>query len=204
MKKPSKETNLKELCKIAIENGASRAKIIDSGMVVVDERVHLKCRYPPCVHYGKNLLCPPYTPSAKNFKGCLARYKHAIIVQIDVPIMAEISNHIRNGGAKLTELRKAENLFIRREDWKRLHAIVSAVERESFKKGYYFSLGLGAGNCKLCKTCNPKLPCKKPWEARPSMEAVGIDVYKTAQNSGLEFKWNTMEYMTLNGLILID
>lgn len=192
MKKPSKENDLKELCDIAIKNGASRAKVINAGLIVVDERVQLKCRYPPCLHYGKNLMCPPYTPSAKEFSGYVAKYKHAIFAQNDVPIEEEIKRRIKGEEAKLTELAKNKEFRnLVKKEWKKLHAIVSAVERESFNKGYYFSLGLVAGNCKLCDTCDPKLPCTKPWEARPSMEAVGIDVYKTAKKSGLEFKWST-------------
>jgi predicted metal-binding protein len=90
------------------------------------------------------------------------------------------------------------------EGWKELETVVSAVEREALNKGYYLSLGLTAGTCRLCNTCDLMWPCKHPWEARPSMEAVGIDVHKTAKNAGLSLKWNSKDFMTLTGLILID
>jgi predicted metal-binding protein len=208
LEKSQKEIDLKVLCDVAIEKGATRAKAIEARLIVVDERVQLKCRYPPCFSYGKNLMCPPYTPSAKEFRGYVAKYKHAIIVQRDVPIGEEIRKHIEGEGAELVELVKDKEFFERAEkesagEWKKLHAIVSAVERESFNKGYYLSLGLVAGSCRLCDTCDPKSPCKKPWEARPSVAAVGIDIHQTAKNAGLELKWGTKETMTLTGLILI-
>lgn len=40
------------------------------------------------------------------------------------------------------------------------------------------------GSCRLCKTCNKKnnLPCKKPFEMRYSMEALGLNVAQIAQH----------------------
>jgi predicted metal-binding protein len=209
LKKLSKEIDLNDLCDIALKNGASRAKVIPAKLIVVDERVQLKCRYPPCLYYGKNLMCPPYTPSAKEFREYVAKYKHAILIQRDAPIAEEIKKRIKGEGKKLEDLMKDESFrsLVEKEmaeEWKKLHAIICAVERECMNKGYYLSLGLIGGHCMLCDKCDPNLPCKKPWEARPGMEAVGIDVYKTAKNSGLEFEWSKKESMVANGLILID
>ena len=61
-------------------------------------------------------------------------------------------------------------------------AIVT-LEREVFLAGHYKALGLGAGPCTLCKTCNGE-KCVEPRKARPSMEACGIDVYATARANG--------------------
>ena len=204
-----KETDLEALCNVAIKNGATNARTIDAKLIVIDERVQLKCRIPPCVNYGKNLMCPPYTPSAKEFREIVAKYKFAIMVQIDAPIGEETKKLIKSEGAKLTELWKDEEFSKRlekdvRELGNKLRAIVSAVEREAFNKGWYLSLGLVIGNCNLCSTCDLKWPCKHPWEARPSMEAMGIDVSQTAKNAGLDLQWGTKEIMTLNGLILIN
>jgi predicted metal-binding protein len=204
LKKSQLETDLEELCDYAVKNGATRAKVIDAALIAIDERVQLKCRYPPCLFYGKNLMCPPYTPSAREFREYTTKYKNAIIVQIEAPIDEEIKRRINSEGAKLKELLKNYELFeYGREGWKKLVEVVSAVEEEAFKKGYYLSLGLSAGTCRLCATCDPKSSCKHPWEARPCMEAVGIDVHKTIKNAGFKLKWNTRELMTLSGLILI-
>jgi len=203
-----KDEKLKMLREFAINSGANRAKMIDTKLITIDERVQLKCRYPPCINYGKNLMCPPYTPTAKEFEGIVAKYKNAMLIQVDAPIPDAVKTRIEKDEAKLTELIQEGELQVTSnakliEDWKKFHALVSNIERESFKNGYYLSLGLIMGNCRLCDTCDPKLPCKHPYESRPSMEAMGIDVFKTAKNAGLSFEWNTKNNITYNGLILI-
>ena len=64
--------------------------------------------------------------------------------------------------------------------------LASALEREAFLAGFYKALGLGAGPCRLCEECRPEAPCARPEEARPSMEACGIDVFATVRANGLE------------------
>lgn len=57
--------------------------------------------------------------------------------------------------------------------------IAVAAEREIFLSGYYKAFGLGSGPCYCCgdKDCAFEKGCRHPYEARPSMEACGIDVY---------------------------
>lgn len=64
--------------------------------------------------------------------------------------------------------------------------IAAKLEREIFLSGYYKALGLGAGPCRLCGKCAYEDGCLHAEEARPSMEACGIDVYETARGNGFE------------------
>lgn len=206
------QVDLKDLCDLAVESGATRATAIEADKIVVDERVQLKCRYPPCEFYGRNHMCPPFTPTAREFLEYLSKYRYGILIQIEAPITDEVRANIQRPDAKLSELMM--NKSIRRAVkerltrffpiWKKLLNIISRVEGKAFKRGYYLSLGLSAGTCPLCDVCDPKQPCKHPFEARPSMEAVGIDVYKTAKNVGLEFPWSTKEKVVCTGLVLIE
>jgi len=68
--------------------------------------------------------------------------------------------------------------------WTVVKTIVSTLEREAFLSGYYKAFGMGSGPCSLCDKCNMEKGCKHPEEARPSMEACGIDVYQTARTAG--------------------
>ena len=61
--------------------------------------------------------------------------------------------------------------------------IVVPLERELFLAGFYKALGFGAGPCRWCKECSFE-GCRRPDEARPSMEACGIDVFQTARDNG--------------------
>jgi len=62
--------------------------------------------------------------------------------------------------------------------------IISVLEREAFLAGYYKAFGMSAGPCSLCERCNVQKTCVHTEQARPSMEACGIDVYQTARTAG--------------------
>lgn len=201
--------DLEELLELALKEGASRAKVINTNLIAVDERVRFKCMYPPCVNYGRNLMCPPFTPTPKEFREVLKKYKYAIIFQIDKNLDKEIQEYIKKDGITLTDLSNNEK-FIELASRKSMaggadaNKIIAAIEREAFKKGYHFATGLTAGPCLLCEECDTKKPCKHPWEARPGMGAVGIHVSKTAENAGFKIQWGTKESMNLTALVLID
>ena len=64
-------------------------------------------------------------------------------------------------------------------------AIAVKLEREAFLAGYYKAFGLGAGPCSLCpEGCAFDKGCRRAHEARPAMEACGIDVFATARANG--------------------
>lgn len=83
--------------------------------------------------------------------------------------------------------------------------IAVALEREIFLSGYYKAYGLGAGPCNICNRCNLK-ECSYPDRARPSMEASGIDVFKTVRKAGffIEVLTTTKCQPNYYGLVLID
>lgn len=61
------------------------------------------------------------------------------------------------------------------------------LERALFKLGFHKAIGFGAGKCLLCSDCTMAL-CTRPFEARPSMEACGMDVMATVKASGMPIK----------------
>lgn len=85
--------------------------------------------------------------------------------------------------------------------------MVVAVEREAFLLGHYLALGLKGGKCFLCSECTvPDEPCRHPDMARPSMEALGIDVFATLKNAGIPagVKTTGEEEWFFYGLILVE
>ncbi len=85
--------------------------------------------------------------------------------------------------------------------------IVVAVEREAFLMGRYLALGLKGGSCFLCSECTePNEACRHPDKARPSMEALGIDVFATLGNMDIPagIKKSGEEEWFFTGLILVD
>lgn len=69
------------------------------------------------------------------------------------------------------------------------HRLLLEMEREAFLRGFYSAWSLTAGRCRLCESCNIEIGrCLHPEQARPSMEACGIDVFATARNAGFDIK----------------
>jgi len=204
--------DLKKLCDYAIENGASRAKFFDADAVVVDERVRLKCQMPLCPSFGINLCCPPKnTPSMEEFRSMLANYNYAILIQVDTPLSEELAKIIQNNES-VGEIYENKAYFENRKDTLdkgqiNLHRIVNKIEAKAYSMGFYFATGFIGGSCKLCSKCVTQQSgkaCKHPFQARPAMEAVGIDVFKTAKHIGFELAPPKDNLVRWTGLILVD
>ena len=198
------DISVERLARAAKEFGADEAKVIDIEHVVVDPRVRLKCLVPLCDSYGRHLMCPPNLMSTQEFADILKRYRKALIVQVETDYD---SADIEGGKLNRRTCDEREASTDTRE-WKtRLHELVNRVEAAAFKEGCYLAAGLIGGSCALCPECVSHQigePCGHPFEARPSMEAMGIDVLKTCENAGLPLSLSSKEKVRWTGLILLD
>ena len=84
--------------------------------------------------------------------------------------------------------------------------LVCTLEREAFLLGYYKAFAMGSGPCDLCDTCNTRKTCVHADQARPSMEACGIDVYRTARTAGypIEIVHDRTSPQNYYGLLLLE
>jgi predicted metal-binding protein len=161
----------------ALELGADRVSIVSTSEIPVDEAITLKCQVPRCFGYGTNAHCPPHTLKPAELRGHLQKYRWAIFFALKVPSAVIVRNKATNKERIQTFLK--------------VHKIVGAIETQAFYDGYYLAFGFAAGSCKhtLCSReegC-PALEgksCRHFLLARPSMEAVGIDVYKMVAKEG--------------------
>jgi predicted metal-binding protein len=83
---------------------------------------------------------------------------------------------------------------------------VAEIERQVFLKGFYKAFAMASGPCELCEECNLDGDCRYPYEARPSMEACGIDVFQTAREAGFPIEVLTSYEDTPNfySLLLVE
>ncbi len=83
--------------------------------------------------------------------------------------------------------------------------LVPSIERALFLDGRYKAFGFKGGGCGLCEKCNLK-NCIHPTEARPSLEASGIDVYQTARRNGfsIEVLKDKQAKGSFFGIVLIE
>ena len=160
----------------AFELGAANVKIMKTEKIPVDERVPLKCQIPRCFGYGTSAHCPPNTMKPDELRKHLENYQWAIFFTQNLP----------------TELLlKDATDKDRIAAFQSIYKIVKSIESMAFYDGYYLAFGLGAGSCRrtFCgqyETCSALegKSCRFGLLARPSMEAVGINVYKMTAAAG--------------------
>ncbi|MFC1534571.1 DUF2284 domain-containing protein [Thermodesulfobacteriota bacterium] len=188
----------------ALELGATKAAILDVNDIVVEERVTLKCQIPRCFGYGTSAHCPPNTLKPNELREILKEYRRAVFFIKDVP-----SEVIVRDRATITErIRAYQDVF----------DIVNKVESIAFYDGNYTAFGFAAGSC-LSTLCSQEKSCRAldgercrfSLKARPSMEAVGMDVYKMVASQGWEIypigsdaKPEDIPKGTLAGIVIVN
>ncbi len=178
-------------------------KLVSTNLVVVADWVSWKCKY-GCPAYGKHLCCPPFTPTSGETRKMISEYSSAIIVRLEVPAGSGREDAKRLASEGKTKLQK----------------IVCDLERQAFLSGYYKAFGMSSSPCYLCESCviEDKLAriemiseldavrCRHKDVMRPSMEACGIDIFKTLDNAGYDTKVlkDYAERLELFGMVLLD
>lgn len=177
-------TQLEVFCALAVERGASHARVVLPDTVITAPWVRLKCQF-GCPGYGRNYTCPPLSPTPEQTRATLDGYQHGILIHTEAPLTPDL-------------------LERRRENRK----MVVDLERELFLAGYYKAFAFLSGACALCKECGKVRGelCQQGLRVRPSMEACGIDVYQTAHNHGFPLKPLRGKAETRNyyALIMVD
>lgn len=164
-----------EIKDMALKDGAI-AVPIDPKEIVVKNWVRLKCQF-GCPNYAKKLTCPPYSPKPEDTKKVLDEYSKAYLIGYD--------------GSKIFARYESKDMNeLIPEVLNNMRKSLFDMERHAFLSGYYKSFAYGVcGPCPICDKCvveEGNLTCNHPTESRPSMEASGIDVFKTVKNAGLE------------------
>ena len=170
--------SVESFCEKAMEMGIAGAKVIEPGSIATAEWVRMKCQF-GCPGFGKRLTCPPHAPTPEFIRKVIDSYEKAILLHL------RLEKKERSRGFNETVVR---------------------LEVEIFLDGYYKAWSMGSGPCDLCKECNLSGSCKHGMEARPSMEACGIDVFKTARDNGfpIEVLRTREEERNIYGVILVE
>jgi predicted metal-binding protein len=170
--------DLERYCQYAVKLGADEARVVDASTIPVKDAVAFKCRVPQCFGYNNCGQCPPHAPKPAEIRQLLKGFRHGVLF-------------LRRVDAKLLKLDRGDK--DRKAAFRRILEIVSRVESAAFYDGHYLAVGFGAGSC-FSSLCDPKLgcqvlkgeKCRFPIKARPSMEAVGMDVYNLITAAGCD------------------
>ena len=190
--------------------GAIEAKIVTPGMVVVEDRVLLKCKT-GCNMYGQKFVCPPHTPTPQEFRKILREYRAILIAKF--PAEAEADEDVGRSLVKnLCSPDTPADLRTRtKEFWdtwggdkRRILLAMLALEKAAFNQGYTLAIALTAGSCTLCKKCNLEGTCAHPSMARYPEHALGVNVKKTLKNIGMSITFPFEKHPEGIGTLLID
>jgi predicted metal-binding protein len=196
--------DLDKYCQKALELGATKVKIVPVQDIVVDDRVPLKCQIPRCFGYGAGAHCPPNTLKPQELRDILKLYEWAILFIKEVPPEVIV--------------RDKATIKERVAAYQAMFKIVSELESMAFYDGHYLAFGFGAGSCRHtfcgqqdnCQAMEGKR-CRFSLLARPSMEAVGMDVYKMVTQAGWDIypigsgaKPGDIPKGTLTGIVIVQ
>ena len=171
------QEHLKKYCEDVLALGATQATIVPAGNIPVDRRITLKCQVPRCFGYGTGAHCPPNTLAPEELREILKSYAWAVFFIMDVP--SEVI------------VRDRKTIKERVDAYQKVYKMVSEIESQAFYDGHYHAFGFAAGSCRhtfcgqmdTCQAMEGK-KCRFSLVSRPSMEAVGMDVFKMAMAQG--------------------
>ncbi len=155
-------------CRSALALGFSEAKAFDPGILQAEAQVRAMCRADKCRAYGKNWTCPPHCGSLEQCQAKMHSYRHGILLQT----VGQLSKVIDSRGYQIAEQRHLESFAV----------LCSAIRRQ-----YPQALCLGAGGCRICKTCAYPEACRFPDMAVSSMEGYGLFVTRVCREVGLSY-----------------
>ena len=164
-----------------------------------------------CIEYHRAVLCPPYLwqtyPQFKTFKSTRNFLKSFDFVAVFV---------WKNDGTKSWKIDKTElsHIEFKKKIGKQLKGTEAAqsriittlmnnYRREVSKHGFN-CFALIPGHCDLCGGRCPNRgnpPCRR--KGMPSMEAIGIDVYKLLEKIKEPYEYPVMNYITSVTALLI-
>ncbi len=160
-------THRKQLEELFYKHGFEDFKWIDPKNIVVSQWVRIKCMF-GCKEYGKNASCPPNTLSKDECKSFFNEYDEGVVFHF-----AE-------------KFERPEE----RHDWSRkINEKLLRLEREVFLANNPKAFLLFMDSCNLCDNCaRERSLCKNKMSARPTLEAMAVDVFSTVSQLGYPIK----------------
>jgi len=156
----------------ALEMGYKRAELIWTKDIIFDPRTRVKCQQNTCTHYGQNFMCPPNLLPVEEYIKVNQSFHLALLVQ---------NEEFLEPGKSPQEI---NSQFNKMSVNNRLNLVT--LEQQAFRAGFPFAMSFAGGACKLCSPCKARLgesACCNPEKARPSMEAIGIDIAATCERA---------------------
>jgi predicted metal-binding protein len=156
-------TDRRKLEDVFAKHGFADFRWIDPATIVVAQWVRMKCLY-GCPDYGKAGTCPPNTPPVAECERFFRDYSTAVLFHFEKTVAKPEDRH----------------------EWTRgINRRLSDLERDVFLAGHVKAFLLFMDTCTLCTPCSgTRAECKDPKRARPSPDAMAVDVFSTILRAG--------------------
>lgn len=174
----------KHLEKMFLSRGFRDFRWADPRSYVVAEWVRMKCRF-GCPEYGRTASCPPAVPSVEDCRRFFRDYRQSAVFHFE---------------------KKVEDPQ-QRFSWTRdINKKLLQLERDVFLGGHEKAFLLFLDSCNLCRNCSGlRESCKLPKMARPTPEALAVDVFATVRRLGypIQVLSDTSQAMNRYSFLLI-
>ncbi len=159
---------VEEFCKLAREMGFDEAKPLCISTLKPAAAVRDMCAEDKCRAYGKNWTCPPACGTLEECDARMRGYTHGILLQTVGVLRKRIDSRtiVETERKHLEQFRKFS---------------------DRVRERYPDALCLGAGGCRVCKTCAYPEPCRFPERALSSMEGYGLFVTQVCRDNDLPY-----------------
>lgn len=159
MREELREKFLARVIRDPSEFGASEARFIHAHQVMTAGSPRLRCQL-SCSQTLQSVTTPPHTPRHDEVRAMLDEHRYGLLLRRDEPYGARPA----------------------REAWNAFSTAMLALERECLGRGYPKAFALAIGNClaPLAEDDGAR-PCDYPGKARPTLEAIGIDLKETLE-----------------------
>lgn len=152
--------------------------------IIFDHKVRNYCAENKCNKYNKSWCCPPAIKEIDLYLDKTREFKKAIIFS------ETFSYNEKDPDDAYRKMKIFQDKSIKLKE-----------ELISQKKVF---LIYGAGTCMICPQCSyPDYPCLHEGKPVISMEAIGIDVFKTLKNNKIEYP-NIPNTITFYGCIFYE
>ncbi len=167
---------MKDKCEIA------EGVFIDPKELIFEENVKMNCYY--CGRYNNNWRCPPNLPNI-DYERMVQEYDSGCFVVLSFDITDK---------TMYTEIRNESSVM--------LHRLLLELEKWMWNNNSSNAISFGAGSCKLCRGGCGKDKCNNPYLSRSPLEAIGVNVVKSAGKYGIDIKFPTDNHLMRVGLLL--
>lgn len=152
----------------ALQLGFDTAVPLNPRILTAREDVRDMCAVDKCGAYSKNWTCPPAIGSLGDCQARMRSFHRGILLQT------------------VGHMQKAIDSRCYRETEKR-HTQAMYALRDEIRKIYPDALCLGAGGCRVCRTCAYPDPCRFPEKAMASMEGYGLFVTEVCRDAAVPY-----------------